>query len=933
MKRRRHATHLPVVAAASSFYRQPCIRHQQHPHNGSSSTSSSYLLMASLLLSASSVSCLAIVQQPHHGRYCSTASINSSFRRHHMCSLSQKPGSAEEYLSLITGSDVENDDGGKTDGDGVNDVDSTANMSGMEVVNGEDKGEVIGAKNDDNRGEDSTYAPSATSTSTIEDWDDDDYAMSVLTPVREEKKVGEDEDISTTTSSGESTTAVEGNMANDNNLSSSSKMSSLVNENNGVGVVVEGVHPNEEAPPVDGAAVEDAGGTTPTLYADGKVKASKFVGELGDVTVAASTTSSFPHEKDATTTTATPPQDNTTESTNQQSIGSLLRNFWGGNDDDQTDEDAEEESRRWSEWMTTGRKDRRTDQERTDSSEEGSDVPLEELLSSVDKGDDYVVVAVPADKAEGVGPVISSFPGAKLFQRTVQQAVQKKLQKESANNVNGDGVIGNNATSTASSTFSSSSTTVSLGPAPKKKSRKSNKSKKQSAKEEQKLEKEEKQQLLQQQKQREEKHYQEQRERDTGRISTIDWKHNMKNLPSSTILRDVGNPVGHVFVWATFWSVVYRSLSNMAIAKGGEMLGSVRVADAAAWGVRHMTVPTTAHSMMVSAMSLLLVFRTNSAYQRFAEGRKIWEDIVDVARDFSRMLKLYEFAIGTSKTRRITQLLASFPYLLRHRIRPSLLQMRRVNDPNVVRDPENSLLLYPDASLRDTDPEIAAMAYDEEETGSSRRKTRELCWVDKRTLPWKLLPGTALELCARAQNRPLWVCDRMAKELAVVDDLTPKFTNRERMALIEYTAKLSRSIGACERIHQTLVPLNYARHALRSLTVWLWTLPFALVKDLGLLTGPVVAVVSWVLFGVYEIGTRIEDPFQGTLRLSEFCKPSFVVYACQCHLVDQDLTSSFLHTTSSQAYTATLYVAMYSPMPLYEILPSTWTMTTNYLGM
>jgi predicted membrane chloride channel (bestrophin family) len=34
-----------------------------------------------------------------------------------------------------------------------------------------------------------------------------------------------------------------------------------------------------------------------------------------------------------------------------------------------------------------------------------------------------------------------------------------------------------------------------------------------------------------------------------------------------------------------------------------------------------MTMPTTAHSMMVSAMSLLLVFRTNSAYQRYAEGR------------------------------------------------------------------------------------------------------------------------------------------------------------------------------------------------------------------------------------------------------------------------------------------------------------------------
>ena len=195
----------------------------------------------------------------------------------------------------------------------------------------------------------------------------------------------------------------------------------------------------------------------------------------------------------------------------------------------------------------------------------------------------------------------------------------------------------------------------------------------------------------------------------------------------------------------------------------------------------------------------------------------------------------------------------------------------RVNDLNVERDPEHSLLLYPDESLRDTDPEVAALAYDEEETGTSRRKTRELCWVDKRTLPWKLIPGSALGLLARAQNRPLWVCDRMAKELAVVDDLTPKFTNRERLALIGYVDKLSRSIGACERIHQTVVPLNYARHALRSLTVWLWTLPFVLVKDLGLLTGPVVAVLSWILFGVYEIGSRIEDPFQGTLRLSIYC--------------------------------------------------------------
>jgi hypothetical protein len=178
--------------------------------------------------------------------------------------------------------------------------------------------------------------------------------------------------------------------------------------------------------------------------------------------------------------------------------------------------------------------------------------------------------------------------------------------------------------------------------------------------------------------------------------------------------------------------------------------------------------------------------------------------------------------------------------------------------------------LYQDHAISDSDAEAAAVATDEETTGMSRRKPRELYWVDKRTLPWRLLPDAAMEECARAQNRPLWVCDRMAKELHSVPD-SDKFTARERLALLSKVDKLSGTIGACERIHQTVVPLNYARHALRSLTMWLLSLPFALVKDLGLMTGPTLFLTSWMLFGVYEIGYSIEDPFQGTLRLSILC--------------------------------------------------------------
>jgi len=339
----------------------------------------------------------------------------------------------------------------------------------------------------------------------------------------------------------------------------------------------------------------------------------------------------------------------------------------------------------------------------------------------------------------------------------------------------------------------------------------------------------------------------------SDRYASRDWLHNTINLPNSVILRSIQFPVFFMAFWGFGISILYSTLRR----KGREELAS------------RLCMPTAPHSLMVSALGLLLVFRTNSAYQRFSEGRKIWEEILSTARDLSRMGKLYEVQLGSSKLRRINRLLAAFPYLLRFRIRPNSI-MKKIDDPDFVRDPECSLILYQDHATNDSDAEAAAVATDEETTGISRRKPRELYWVDKRSLPWRLLPSKAMDDCARAQNRPLWVCDRMAKELHSTPD-SDRFTARERLAFLGKVDKLSAAISACERIHQTVVPLNYARHALRSLTMWLLSLPFALVKDLGLMTGPALFLMSWMLFGVYEIGYSIEDPFQGTLRLSILC--------------------------------------------------------------
>jgi hypothetical protein len=52
--------------------------------------------------------------------------------------------------------------------------------------------------------------------------------------------------------------------------------------------------------------------------------------------------------------------------------------------------------------------------------------------------------------------------------------------------------------------------------------------------------------------------------------------------------------------------------------------------------------------------------------------------------------------------------------------------MRRIDDADFKRDPEFSILLYQDAAAFDNDPELAAVATEEETTGKSRRKQRTL---------------------------------------------------------------------------------------------------------------------------------------------------------------------------------------------------------------
>jgi putative membrane protein len=82
------------------------------------------------------------------------------------------------------------------------------------------------------------------------------------------------------------------------------------------------------------------------------------------------------------------------------------------------------------------------------------------------------------------------------------------------------------------------------------------------------------------------------------------------------------------------------------------------------------------------------------------------------------------------------------------------------------------------------------------------------------------------------------------------------------------------ALGGCERILKTPIPLAYAIHLKQLLLIYCLLLPFQLVSNLSWLTGPVVGLISFTLFGIEEIGIEIENPFghdRNDLPLDAIC--------------------------------------------------------------
>jgi putative membrane protein len=86
-------------------------------------------------------------------------------------------------------------------------------------------------------------------------------------------------------------------------------------------------------------------------------------------------------------------------------------------------------------------------------------------------------------------------------------------------------------------------------------------------------------------------------------------------------------------------------------------------------------------------------------------------------------------------------------------------------------------------------------------------------------------------------------------------------------------------VGGCERILKTPIPLAYAIHLKQLILLYCLTIPFQVVSELQWWTAPIVALISFAVFGVEEIGIEIENPFvrdPNDLPLDQICQTMLI---------------------------------------------------------
>jgi putative membrane protein len=216
------------------------------------------------------------------------------------------------------------------------------------------------------------------------------------------------------------------------------------------------------------------------------------------------------------------------------------------------------------------------------------------------------------------------------------------------------------------------------------------------------------------------------------------------------------------------------------------------------------------HTTLGLAISLIIVFRTNTSHSRFWEARTLWGSLVNNARSLVRMGAVFAGPAGE-----LARLVTAYVLAIKQNLR--------------------------------NDRDLSAVR--------------------------PLVSGSLFDECQKAGNPPS-VLARAMSEWVRARQREGRLDSVGAMAVDRVITDLVASQGGCERIQRTPLPFVYASLIKLLILVYLATLPFVLVAKMDYAAPLVVAVVALAMLGIEEAGVEIEDPFgrgPNHLALDQIC--------------------------------------------------------------
>ncbi len=204
------------------------------------------------------------------------------------------------------------------------------------------------------------------------------------------------------------------------------------------------------------------------------------------------------------------------------------------------------------------------------------------------------------------------------------------------------------------------------------------------------------------------------------------------------------------------------------------------------------------YSLVGFVISLLLVFRTNTAYDRWWEGRRKWGEIVNDSRNLAVKISTLQFAADENDFFR--RMISNFAFATKEHLR-------------------------------------GAVKLDELELTKEESKALE-----------------------RKGHVPVEIVHLMFKHMNLLKS-EGKLSEMEYLAINENLDSLIDSLGACERILNTPIPYSYSLFLKKFIFIYTTTLPLAFITTFGYYSAIITVFVFYVLVSMEVLAEEIEDPF------------------------------------------------------------------------